>query len=137
MSRLALVVCYKIASFGAFDIKKPIRLGFAIAHDWYCSRSLVVGPECLCSLSNANAFFLHSFSFSCGSFRVSKIGRSQSYTKQARKALSILLVKPISSMPSLLKTKALTSNQTKALTRLIYITKRILVKQPFAFIEEI
>ena len=53
------------------------------------------------------------------------------------KALSILLVKPISSMPSLLKTKALTSNQTKALTRLIYITKRILVKQPFAFIEEI
>jgi hypothetical protein len=64
LSRLALVVCYKIASLGAFDIKKPIRLGFAIAHDLYCSRSFLVGPECLCSLSNANAFFLHSFSFS-------------------------------------------------------------------------
>ena len=95
MSRLALVVCYKIASFGAFDIKKLIRLGFAMAHDLYCSRSLVVGPECLCSLSNANAFFLHSFFLVAVASAPARYGRqSQSNTKQARKALYILLVKP-------------------------------------------
>jgi hypothetical protein len=37
------------------------RLGFAIAHNLYCSPSLVVGPPCLFSLSNAEAFssFIH------------------------------------------------------------------------------
>ena len=50
-------------------LSKKKAEGFAIAHGLYCSRSLVVGPPCLFSLSNPEAFFLHSF---CGSLRVRK-----------------------------------------------------------------
>ena len=55
---------------------------------------IVVGPECLCSLFNANAFFLHFLLVAAASAPARYGRRSQSNTKQARKALYILLVKP-------------------------------------------
>ena len=50
--RFVLVVCYKIVSFGVFDIKKFIWFGFVIVYD-LC---IVVGLECFFSFYNVNVF---------------------------------------------------------------------------------